>query len=141
MDSVSASSSFNEELGPENLIDGDPATYWNDASQHGDNAELVFEFFGPVAIDHVVLQNVLEEAPFKRNFRIRGYEITTDDLDAPVIGELSDSNEPQTVEVDSQETTRLVIRVTSTYPAESVDGQVPFEELALAEVVVMGSSG
>lgn len=136
--SVSASSSFSETLGPDNLVDGDPATYWNDASLHGEGAELVFEFDPPVPIERLVVRNVVDETAFRRNYRIRGYEIITDDLPAPVTGELADTQEVQTIPLVTTATTKLTMRVTSAYQAESVEGQAPFEELAVAEVTALG---
>ena len=65
--SVSASSSFSDALGTDKLIDGDPSTYWNDASPQGEGAELVFEFDVPVAIERLVVQNVVDETAFRRN--------------------------------------------------------------------------
>lgn len=136
--SVSASSSYSEALGPDNVIDGDPATYWNDASLHGENSELIFEFSSPVAIDSIVIQSPADEAAFIRNYRVRGYVITTDDVPTPITGELADSREQQTVEVASGSTSRLVLRITSTYEPRSFQGQPPFEELAVAEVAFVG---
>lgn len=138
---VSASSSFSDALGPENLIDSDPATYWNDASLHGEGAELIFEFEDPVTIERLVIQNVADAVAFRRNYRVRGYEITTDDLPTPVIGELADTQDAQTIPLVTTATTRLTLRVTSTYQAESAGGQAPFEELAVAEVTVFGRTG
>lgn len=138
---VSASSSYSEDLGPENLIDGDPATYWNDASLHGEGAELIFEFVSPVAIDTLVIQSPTKEAAFVRNYRVRGYEITTDDLPSPIIGDLPDGRDQQSVEIGSSTTSRLVLRVTSTYEARSFQDQPPFEELAIAEITLLGRPG
>ena len=138
VDSVSASSSFSDALGPQNLIDGDPGTYWNDASLHGEGAEIVLEFDEPVSIDGLVVLNVSDEVAFSRNFRIRGYEITTDDLPTPLVGELADTQEPQRIDFETTGSTVLRLRVTSTYPAESVGEQPAFEELAVAEVTVVG---
>lgn len=136
--SVSASSNFSNALGADNLIDEDLSTYWNDASQHGEDAEFVFEFTPPVAIDSVVINNLVDETAFTRNFRIRSYEITTDDLPIPISGELADTQGPQTISLNTTLTARLVFRVTSTYSAAPVDDLAAFEELAVAEVTFLG---
>jgi len=136
--SASASSSFSDAFGPQNLIDDDPATYWNDDSHGGDGAELVFEFAVAAAIERMVVQNVVDETAFRRNYRILGYEITTDDGSSPLTGELADTQDPQTIQLVTAATTRLTLRVTSTYPAESVGGEAPFEELAVGEITVFG---
>lgn len=139
--SVSASSSFSETLGPENLIDSDPSSYWNDASMHGEGAELIFEFSPPVAIESIVIQNPGDEGAFTRNYRIRGYELSTDDLPSPVAGELADTQDPQTIDFVTTSTSRLVLRVISTYEARALSGQSAFEELAVAEVTFIGTPG
>jgi hypothetical protein len=136
--SASGSNSFSEAFGPQNLIDDDPTTYWNDDSRRGAGAELILELAVAAAIERVVLQNVVDDTAFRRNYRIRGYEITTDDVASPLTGQLADTQDPQTIQLATTATTRLTLRVTSTYPAESVDGQAPFEELAVAEVTVFG---
>ena len=136
--SVSASSSYGEALGPDNVIDNDPSSYWNDASLHGENAELIFEFSPPVAIDSIVIQNPVDGTAFTRNYRIRGYEIVADDLPSSVAGELADTREPQTITLTTTSTSRLVLRVTSTYSAGAVGDQPAFEELAVAEVAFLG---
>lgn len=139
--SVSASSSYSENLGPDNLIDNDPTSYWNDASLHGDGAELTFEFSSPVAIDSLLIQSPADEASFIRNYRVRGYEITTDDLPTPITGDLADSREAETIAIASSSTSRLILRITSTYEPRPFQGQPPFEELAIAEVTFIGTSG
>lgn len=135
---VSASSSYSEALGPNNVIDNDPSTYWNDASLHGEGAEFIFEFSSPVAIESIVIQNPIDESAFTRNYRIRGYEIVAGDLPVPVTGELADTQEPQTIDLTTTSTSRIVFRVTSTYAAGAVDDQPAFEELAVAEVTFLG---
>lgn len=137
--SVSASSSYSAAFGPASLIDGDPATYWNDDSQSGEGAELTFEFEGRVDISEVVVHNVSDRALFRRNYRIRGYEMLTDTLATPVVGELEDSQEPQTLTLESVGATTLTIRVTSTYAGEPVEGDQHLHRLGLAEVVVYGT--
>lgn len=137
--SASASSSYSAALGPARLIDGDPATYWNDDAQSGEGAEFTFEFEERVDISEVVVHNLSDQALFQRNYRIRGYEMMTDALATPVVGELEDSQEPQALTLESAGATMLTIRVTSTYTGEPVEGDPHLHRLGLAEVVVYGS--
>jgi hypothetical protein len=132
-------SSFLRGWEPENLIDGDPSTHWNDNSQHGIGAVLTFKFAEPVSITEIELQNLLDDAGFKRNYKIQGYLITTDDLTVEFSGRLDNVNAPQRVDIASLATRELIIRVMSTYPAESAGDDPPYEELALLSVRFFGS--
>lgn len=137
--SASASSSYSAAFGPASLIDGDPATYWSDDSHSGEGAELTFEFDERVDISEVVVHSLSDRALFRRNYRIRGYEMMTDTLAAPVVGELEDSQEPQALALESAGAATLTIRVTSTYAGEPVEGDPHLHRLGLAEVVVHGT--
>lgn len=136
--SVRASSQLNDSFGPENLIDGDPETRWNDKSLRGEGAWLEFTFNPPVALAEMEFQNVTDDDKFDQNFKIQGYVITTNDLSLEVPGRLINSNEPQRVKLPSLETITLRIEITTTYPAESVGDAPPFDELALEEVRFFG---
>lgn len=124
---------------PENLIDGDPSTYWNDESLHGIGAVLTFTFSDPVSITEIELQNLIDDERFKRNYKIQGYLITTDDLTVEFSGRLDNVNDPQRIPIASLGTRELVIEVMSTYPAESAGDKPPFDELALLSVQFFGT--
>jgi hypothetical protein len=137
--SVDASSSFSAAFGPENLIDGDSDTYWNDAGLRGEGAVLTFSFAQPVQIFDIEIQNLLDQVKFRRNYRIRSYVITVDDLPAVErSGTLDDVNTKQTIAIGSRDTRELVITVTDTYPAEAVGDDTAFEELALQSIRFFG---
>ncbi len=132
-------SSFLPGWEPENLIDADPSTHWNDESLHGIGAFLTFNFAEPVSITEVELQNLLDDEGFKRNYKIQGYLITTDDLSVEFSGRLDNDNAPQRVPIASLMTTEVTIVVASTYPAESAGDKPPFDELALQSVRFFGN--
>jgi len=132
-------SSFLAGWEPENLIDGDPSTLWSDESLHGIGAVLTFEFSDPVSITEIELQNLLDDEGFKRNYKIQGYLITTDDLTVDFSGRLDNVNDPQRIPIASLGTRELTIQVMSTYPAESAGGKPPFDELALLSVRFFGN--
>ncbi len=136
--SVKASSQGGDAFGPENLIDGNPETRWNDDALHGVGAWLEFTFSRPVSITEIEFQNVTDDEPFRRNYKIQGYTITVDDLNVPISGRLVNSNEPQRVNIASLETTTLRIDVTTTHLAEPVGENPPFDELALEAVRFFG---
>lgn len=136
--SVTASSQLSDAFGPENLIDGDPETRWNDASARGVDAWLEFTFATPVQITEMEFQNVTDDTKFQQNYKIQGYTITVNDLNVPISGRLVNSNEPQRVRIASLETFTLRVEVSTTYPAEPVGDAPPFDELALEDVRFFG---
>ncbi|MGI9667876.1 MAG: NADase-type glycan-binding domain-containing protein [Acidimicrobiia bacterium] len=136
--SAKASSELSEQFGPENLIDGDPETRWNDKSARGVDAWLEFTFATPVQITEIEFQNVSDDTKFRQNFKIQGYTITVNDLNVPISGRLVNSNEPQQVRIASLETFTLRVDVSTTYPAEPVGDAPPFDELALEDVRFFG---
>jgi hypothetical protein len=136
--SVTASSQLSDAFGPENLLDGDPETRWNDASLRGVDAWLEFTFATPVQITEMEFQNVSDDEKFKQNYKIQGYTITVNDLNVPISGRLVNSNEPQQVSIASLETFTLRVEVSTTYPAEPVGDAPPFDELALEDVRFFG---
>ena len=136
--SVKASSQRGDAFGPENLIDGDPATRWNDDALHGVGAWLEFTFAQPIQIQELEFQNVTDDEAFRRNYKIQGYTITVDDLSVPISGRLVNSNAPQRVNVASLGTTTLRVDVTTTHLAEPVGENPPFDELALQAVRFFG---
>jgi hypothetical protein len=136
--SVEASSSL-PSFEADQLIDGDPTTYWNDDSQRGVGAVLTFTFAQPVAIGEMELQNITEDGPFRRNYRIKDFQVTVDDLAIELPYTMPDNNEPFRVPLKTLETRRLTLTVLDTYPGEPVGDQPSFIELALAEVRFFGS--
>ena len=138
--SVEASSFLNGH-DPEHLIDDDPDTDWNDDGARGVDAWLRFSFTRPVRITEIELQNLFDDDRFKKNYKIQGYLITTDDLTIEISGRLANTNDPQRIPIASIGTTELTIAVKSTYPAEPAGDRPPFNELALQSVRVFGSEG
>jgi hypothetical protein len=126
---------------PEHLIDGDAETDWNDDAARGVDAWLTFSFTEPVRITEIELQNLLDDERFKKNYKIQGYLITTNDLTIEISGRLTNTNDPQRVPIASIGTTELTIAVKSTYPAEPAGDRPPFNELALQAVRFFGSPG
>jgi hypothetical protein len=124
---------------PEHLIDGDPDTDWNDDGARGVDGVLTFTFPEPVRITEIELQNLFDDERFKKNYKIQGYLITTDDLAIEISGRLANTNEAQRVPIASLGTTELVIEVKSTYPAEPAGDRPPFNELALQSVRFFGT--
>lgn len=138
--SITCASELNTDtLACANLIDRDPATIWNDASQQGVGATFTVTFGEPVALEQVHFTNIAEDVRFRRNFRVNGVELIANDLPGlPIIGQIpNDNSRNHVVTAQTLGTTTLVIKVVSTYPAEAVEGRA-FDELALAELAFWG---
>ena len=139
--SIECSTQLNDtSLACDNLIDGTDA-YWNDASLQGAGAVITVTFAEPVQLEQIQFINVADDASFRRNHRIRGIEIITDDLEGlPFIQEIpNDNDRPHAVTTSTFGTTQLKIRITSTWPGEAIDGRA-FDELALDEIQFWGRS-
>ena len=122
----------------ENLVDGTDR-YWNDQSAQGRDAFIEFTFAEPIAIEQIVFKNVVDDESFRKNYRVKGYEIVTDDLpDQQFIDQLDDDNRSQLILLATLRTRQLTFRVTSTYAAEAVTGETPFNELAIDEFEFYG---
>lgn len=120
------------------LIDNDPETSWN-ATESGLDAEITFLFSPPVQITEMIIENVEDPGRFLRNARMRGIEVKIDDLVQTTVVELADTNlEPHRVEIRSLGTSSLTIRINSAYPGQSHEGNEPFPELAVQDILFFG---
>ena len=137
--SISCSSEYSASLGCGNLIDGED-TYWNDSSLRGEETRITVTFVNPVALEQVQIINVQDEEKFRRNYRVRGVEIYSDDMPGvPFVDEIPDENDrPHGVETPTNTTYELEIRVTSTWSSEALAGQQAFDELAIEEIKFWG---
>lgn len=139
--SVTCSSTLETSSGSfacDNLVDGTDR-YWNDQSAQGRDAFIEFTFAEPIAIEQIVFKNVVDDESFRKNYRVKGFEIVTDDLpDRPFIDQLDDDNRSQLILLATLRTRQLTFRVTSTYAAEAVTGETPFNELAIDEFEFYG---
>ncbi|MEN8040767.1 MAG: discoidin domain-containing protein [Actinomycetota bacterium] len=138
VESVQASSELSDGFGAGNLIDGDLGTSWQDAGLRGVGAEFTLSFSEPVAITEITINPVSDEARFTQNYWIQGYTITANDLATPVTGRLANFAESQAITVGTTETIELTFTVTTTYPSQPVGDRPPFDELAVAEIMVAG---
>ncbi len=133
-----ASSELPGDYGAANLIDGDRTEEWQSAGDEGVGAELTFTWTDPVAISEIRIYNIVDETRFKRNFRIKEFSITVDDIALETSGTLTNSNDEQRISIATLKTTELKLKVLSTYPAEAVGTASPFNEIAIAEIEFYG---
>jgi hypothetical protein len=119
------------------LIDGNSETSWN-ALDGGLNTEVTFYFQPAVQITQMWIENLQDECRFLRNARIRAVEIEINDRPQLQIANLLDTPEIQRIDLNSLNTSRVVMSITSAYPGSSCEGQEPFSELALQSVSFFG---
>ncbi len=136
--SQTCSSELNESFACELMFDGDPTTAWNDNRLMGEGASITVTFDGTYSLEQIIIKNLDEETRFKRNYRIAGFKITTDDNPTGQIDVLEDKTGQQIITFPTLRSTTLTIEVQSTYPAEEVDDQSAFTELVVQEIEVFG---
>ena len=113
----------------QNTLDSNLATAWNsDGSAEGES--LNYEFPRSVRIDRIRVVNgyAKSDKVFDENARIREVEIITD-AGGAVMREFDDSDQWQTINVDSGNTSTLEIRIVSVYP-----GNGTYPDTALTEI-------
>jgi hypothetical protein len=136
---VTASAAIAASYSASNLIDDNMTTEWQ--APHGDGLTITFRWAQPVQIKYLEVYNIQDETRFKRNYRIQGYKITVDDLPGMDIRQTLKDQEggPQQIDIASIETTSLTLEILSDYASQAVGGEVPFGEIAVAEIKFFGS--
>lgn len=132
------SSELNESFGCALMFDGDPTTAWNDNRLMGEGATITVTFDGPYALEQVIIKNLDEDVRFRRNYRISGFKITSDDNPTGQVDVLDDTTGQHVVNFPTLRSTTVTIEVQSTYPAEDVEDQSAFTELVVQEIEFFG---
>lgn len=122
----------------DSMFDGDDTTAWNDNSLSGEGAVITVDFAETYQLEQIIIKNLTDDVRFRRNFRIAGYKITTNDNTQGLIGVLDDEPGSQLINFNSLRTTRVIIEVESIHPAETVNDLEPFDELVVAEIEFYG---
>ena len=137
---VRASAQLADSYADSNLIDDDFSTEWQ--ANHADTLTIEFTWAQPVQIEYLQIYNIEDQDRFLRNYRIKGYKITTDDL--PGVenrNTLKDqAGGPQKIDIASINTTSLTIEILTTYESQALSGEVPFNEVVVAEVKFWGTA-
>ncbi|MCH7584281.1 MAG: hypothetical protein IH941_03865 [Acidobacteria bacterium] len=122
------------------LIDGSLESEWQ-APNGGIGARITFSFDAQYKITEIGFLNIPGAERFLRNAKIKDVSVALDDLSQKTYIRLDDDNAfRQWFSLRSFRTAIVTVTVTSAYPGVSVgeSGQ-PFTELALAEVIFMGT--
>lgn len=126
-----------------NLIDGDPSTeYQIDYAElaDGEPVTITLTFRQPMTVTRIDWYNIpaTQEARFRRNLKAQSISVTSDSSPAEVPISLDNVPQAQNLTYSAMSTNRLVISVTAAYPGETVEGEAPFTELAIADITVIG---
>jgi uncharacterized OB-fold protein len=121
-------------------IDGDPNTCWQEgnATEKGEWIEVTF----PASrVTSLILTNGYNasRALYRGNHRLKDIQVSIDG-GAPVARKLKDIGTPQRIEVPPVDgATKVKITIVSIYPGVKTKAPgTPFDDAALAEIVVMG---
>lgn len=135
---IVVSSELSADHTAQRLIDGDASTAWRDDSMHGDEATIELMFEQPVTVFAVVIQGLADDEEFHRSHRMRRFRLSLGSDTGYQEVEMPDTREPFRVDLGGVATSVVTIEVLSTYPSESTGGEPALEELAVAEVVILG---
>lgn len=136
---VTASDELSAGFGASNLIDDDIATEWQ-VNQATNPLLMEFRFAQPVEIRYLEIYNITDQDRFLRNYRIKGYKITTDDLPVEIRSTLNDlAGGPQRIDIASFGAETLTIEILTNFPSQAIGDQPAFEELVVAEVKFWGT--
>lgn len=135
--SWNCSTSLNESFDCANLFDGNDETSWNDASARGVDAVITATFDGAYSLESLIITNLEDPTRFGRNYRIQGFDITTDDQPAPLTNIIPNQPGAHLVNFISLRTTTITITVTTIYASEEIEDQ-QFDELAVQEIQFFG---
>jgi len=134
--SCSSSSQLNEEYSCENLYDGSLKS-WQDNELQCKDGYIEFTFSEPMYLEFIVFQNLESSNSFKRNYKVRDIQVTTDEEAILIEKELQNSNGQQWIDINST-TASLRIDILSAYSGEDVGNSNAFKECAIQEITFFG---
>ena len=134
--SCMSSSQLNDEYSCENLYDGTLKS-WQDNELKCADGFLEFTFRDPMYIEFIVLQNLESSNSFKRNFKVRDIQVTTDENSILIEKELENTNSQQWININST-TATLRIDILSAYSGEDIGNTSAFKECAIQELTFYG---
>jgi F5/8 type C domain len=140
-DSATASSSLTATLisdfQPTNLLDGDPASAWNEGADGPGIGEWVLYDFGePVPLARIEIANGYQrdEERFAATARVKSLELAYSDGTKQLV-QLLDAQGLQTIKPAVKETAQITFTIISVYP------HYEWEDAALSEIRVYESIG
>ncbi|MEM9131405.1 MAG: discoidin domain-containing protein [Actinomycetota bacterium] len=124
--------------GPDNLLDGDTDTAWNDdtgAATDGAGQWLQFDLAQPRDLLAVEIVNgyAKSDEVFTRNEAARAVQLTTD-TGVVVDAVLDRTTNVQRIGIDAPGASSVTITVIDVYPGQTYQGLAPYTDLALTDV-------
>lgn len=110
---------------------------WEELEANEQTLTIRLDFDRAMIIDRIQWMNITDGDRFLQNHRARGLRIQADQALAPLLWELLDTPNPQTLEFRAVGAHFLTIEVLSSYPSQLVSGNI-FRELAIDEIVIWG---
>ena len=134
--SCTSSSQLNDEYSCENLYDGTLKS-WQDNELECVDGFLEFTFSDSMYLEFIVFQNLESSNSFKRNFKVRDIQVTTDENSILIEKELQNNNGQQWIDINST-TATLRIDILSAYSGEDIGNSNAFKECAIQELTFFG---
>ena len=134
--SCASSSQLSQEYSCENLYDGTLKS-WQDNELECVDGYLEFTFNEPMYLEFIVFQNLESTNSFKRNFRVRDIQVTTDESSILIEKEIQNNNGQQWIDINST-TATLRIDILSAYSGEDIGNSNAFKECAIQELTFFG---
>ena len=131
-----SSSQLNDDYSCKNLYDGTVKS-WQDNELECVDGFLEFSFSNPMYVEFIVFQNLESTNSFKRNFRVRDIQVTTDQNSLLIEKEIPNNNSQQWVDINST-TANLRIDILSAYSGEDIGNTEAFKECAIQELTFYG---
>ncbi len=129
-------------FGCSNLIDGETGTEfqinWVELPANEQQVTIHLVLSRPMVVQRIFWTNIVDEDRFLLNYRARSLRIEAEGNPIPVSIELQDAPGQQEFAFAAVRTTTVTITVLSHYQAEVVGDATPFEDLGIAEIVVVG---
>ena len=124
-----------------NLIDANPGSFqvnYNELPDGEKSITIRITFAQPVEVTRIVWTNLEDESRFRRNYRAKGISLEAEGNPFVIPQELQDAPGEQSFDFATIRANFIEITIQSVYQAEVVDGEEPFDELAIEEISVIG---
>ena len=124
-----------------NLINGNEGEFqvnWNELPDTEKSVVIQLTFAQPMVVEQIHWNNIEDERRFRLNYRVHGITIDAEGNLIPVGQELQNEPGLQSFPFAAIRANWIRITVQSVWNAEVVEDTEPFDELAIAEITVIG---
>ncbi|MGQ0849803.1 MAG: hypothetical protein ACT4OP_11935 [Actinomycetota bacterium] len=124
-----------------NLIDSNEGSFqvnYNELPDGEKSIIIELTFSQPMMVERILWTNLDDQVRFRRNYRAKGITIEAEANPFNLPQELQNAPGEQSFEFAAIRANWIRITVQSVYPAEVVEDQEPFDELAIEGITVIG---